>query len=143
MLQLSRRNTAKMAPCIVRFAPQLDGVTSQALEFPANSAHEAAMQSEQNSAAEQTQIRKRAARRAWRFGAIVTLILTMVMIALAAVTRLDIFSAGFHVSFAMALGGAGVILLGVGLMALSFYSDRSGVDDGVIGMNEEQWSDEP
>jgi uncharacterized integral membrane protein len=100
------------------------------------------MQPEPNSTLDQPAGRKSAAQRAWRFGAITTILLTVTIIVAAAATRLDIFSAGFHVSLAMILGVAGTILLGVGLMALSFYSDRSGVDDGVLGMNDETWGDD-
>lgn len=100
------------------------------------------MQSDPKGDPDQSASRKIAAQRAWRFGAIATMLLTGTIIVIAAATRLDIFSAGFHVSFAMILGVAGTILLGVGLMALSFYSDRSGVDDGVLGMKDENWGDD-
>ncbi len=100
------------------------------------------MQPDPNSTLDQPARHKSAARRAWRFGAIATMLLTVTIAAVAAATRLDIFSAGFHVSLAMILGIAGTVLLGVGLMALSFYSDRSGVDDGVLGMNDENWGDD-
>lgn len=142
MVQLSSRNTAEIAQRIARFAPQLDSVTSQTLDIPADSAHGLAMPPDPNGAPDPSAPRKIAARRAWRFGIITILILTVVIIAFAAATRLDIFSAGFHVSFAMILGIAGTILLGVGLMALSFYSDRSGVDDGVLGMSDDNWRDD-
>lgn len=80
-----------------------------------------------------------AARKAWRFGGIATAILIAAMAAFAGLMRFEVFGAGFHVNFALVLGVLGTILLGVGLMALSFYSDRSGTDDGVIGMDEEGW----
>ena len=83
-----------------------------------------------------------AARRAWRFGWIASAILVAIFAGLAAATRFEIFGAGFHVSFALVLGVLGTILLGVGLMALSFYSDRSGTDDGVIGMSRDEWSED-
>lgn len=69
-----------------------------------------------------------------RFGALASAILFAIIIVLGFAARLEIFNAGFHVSFALILGVAGTILLGVGLMALSFYSDRSGADDAVRGM---------
>jgi len=84
--------------------------------------------------------RRDAVRKAWRFGRVATAILVAASIALAAATRFEILSAGFHVNFALVLGVLGAILLGVGLMALSFYSDRSGADDGVIGMSRDEWT---
>lgn len=81
--------------------------------------------------------RKDAIRRAMRFGALSSAILFAIIIALGFASRLEVFNAGFHVGFALVLGVAGTILLGVGLMALSFYSDRSGADDAVRGMGED------
>ncbi|GJL93971.1 MAG: hypothetical protein DHS20C05_03760 [Hyphococcus sp.] len=43
--------------------------------------------------------------------------------------QLEIFDAGPHVVFAMVAGVFATILLGVGLMALAFHSDDSGIDD--------------
>lgn len=43
--------------------------------------------------------------------------------------QFEFFSAGPHVVFAMAAGVFFTILLGVGLMALAFHSDESGIDD--------------
>ena len=80
--------------------------------------------------------RKDALKKALRFGALAAALLTALVIALALATRLEVFGAGFHVNFALILGVAGTILLGVGLMALSFYSDRSGVDDDVRGIGD-------
>ncbi|MGD9799864.1 MAG: hypothetical protein AB7F91_05970 [Parvularculaceae bacterium] len=60
---------------------------------------------------------------------------------LALAARFDFFGAGFHINFALLLGIAGTILLGVGLMALSFYSNRSGADDAVLNMNETDWDE--
>lgn len=48
-----------------------------------------------------------------------------------AAARFDFLGAGFHVNFAMVLGALGTIGVGVGLMALTFYSSRSGADDEV------------
>lgn len=45
--------------------------------------------------------------------------------------RFDFLGAGFHVNFAMLLGAVGTIAVGVGLMALVFYSSRSGADEEV------------
>lgn len=75
-----------------------------------------------------------AARKAWRFGGIATAILIAAMAAFAGLMRFEVFGAGFHVNFAL--------VLGVGLMALSFYSDRSGIDDGVIGMSMDEWTED-
>lgn len=79
-----------------------------------------------------------AAQRAWRFGWIATGLLVAIMAGLAAAMRLDVFGAGFHLNFALILGVAGSILLGVGLMALSFYSDRSGADDGAAASSDKR-----
>lgn len=80
--------------------------------------------------------RKDALKKALRFGALAAALLTALVIGFALATRLEVFGAGFHVNFALILGVAGTILLGVGLMALSFYSDRSGADDDVLGMGD-------
>lgn len=74
-----------------------------------------------------------AAQKAWRFGWVATALLIAIMGVLAALSELEVFGAGFHVNFALLLGVLGTILLGVGLMALSFYSDRSGADDEAAG----------
>jgi len=84
--------------------------------------------------------RRDAARDAWRFGWIASAILFAGFVAIAAASRFEFFGAGFHVSFALILGVFGTILLGVGLMALSFYSDRSGADDDVIDMSRDEWT---
>lgn len=83
-----------------------------------------------------------AARAARRFFWIAAGLLVAIMAALVAVSRLEIFGAGFHVNFALVLGVLGTIGLGVGLMALSFYSDRSGADDDVINRGDETWTGE-
>jgi len=81
---------------------------------------------------------KAARRSALRFGAVATALLAALVGGFALLTRLEVFGAGFHANFALFLGVAGTIALGVGLMALSFYSDRSGVDDGVLGMGDDE-----
>jgi hypothetical protein len=83
-----------------------------------------------------------ARRRALRFAAIAAGVPAAAVIAFGAAARFEFFGAGFHVNVALALGVAGAILLGVGLMALSFYSDRSGADDAVLGMKEDVWTNE-
>lgn len=110
------------------------------MENRADPAQKAAMTSDDqppNDAGE----RRAAIRKAWRFGWIATAILVAFFVAFAAAARFEIFGAGFHLNLALILGVLGTILLGVGLMALSFYSDRSGVDDGVIGISRDEWSD--
>ena len=47
---------------------------------------------------------------------------------IAAVLRLEFWSSGFHIPFALVLGVGGSVALGVALMALAFHSSRSGVD---------------
>lgn len=83
-----------------------------------------------------------AGRKAWRFGLIASGLLIGVMIVITIASRLPLFDAGFHVGFALVLGIVGTILLGVALMALTFYSDRAGVDDGVVGMSIDEWTPE-
>lgn len=77
-----------------------------------------------------------ARKKALRFGALASALLASLVGGFALLTRLEVFGAGFHMNFALILGVAGTILLGVGLMALSFYSDRSGADDAVLGRDE-------
>jgi len=84
--------------------------------------------------------RSGAARAAWRFGRIAAGLLVAVAAAIAAVSRPEIFGAGFHVNFALVLGVLGTIGLGVGLMALSFYSDRSGADDEAQNQGDDPWT---
>jgi hypothetical protein len=66
-----------------------------------------------------------------RFGAIAAGALIVVAAAIVAAARFDFLGAGFHVNLAMLLGALGTIGVGVGLMALTFYSSRSGADDEV------------
>lgn len=71
------------------------------------------------------------ARRALRTGLLAAGLLVAVMVGLAATARLEIFGSGFHATLALILGIGGTIILGAGLMALSFYSARAGIDDEV------------
>lgn len=79
-----------------------------------------------------------ASRKAARFGAVAALVLVAAMATLAFAFGAGVLGAGFHGIFALALGVCGAILLGVGLMSLSFYSDRSGSDDAVVGMGDDE-----
>lgn len=81
--------------------------------------------------------RRAALRTALRFAGAASLGLLIVIGLIGIAARFEFFGAGFHINFALALGVLGTVLLGVGLMALSFYSDRSGADDQVLGMGEE------
>lgn len=78
-----------------------------------------------------TDRRRNARRAAGLFGLIAAGLIAGVAVIIAAAARFDFFSAGFHVNFAMLLGAVGTIAVGVGLMALTFYSSRSGADDRV------------
>ena len=69
------------------------------------------------------------AKKSKKFFWICTGLLLAIMAAFVAIAQLDIFDAGAHVMFAMAIGVIFTILLGVGLMALAFHSDDSGIDD--------------
>ena len=73
--------------------------------------------------------RAKSARRSARFFLICSGFLIAVIAIFAGAMRLDFISAGPHVVFAMALGVFFTIVLGVGLMALAFHSDASGIDD--------------
>lgn len=73
----------------------------------------------------------KARRAALRFSALSAGAVAAIAIGVVAIARFDFLGAGFHVNFALLLGAAGTIALGVGLMALSFYSSRSGTDDSV------------
>jgi len=83
--------------------------------------------------------KKNARRLAIRFFRLATGVLVASVSAISLAARFDFFGAGFHVNFALILGVAGTILLGVGLMALSFYSNRSGADDAVVNRDEAGW----
>jgi ABC-type nickel/cobalt efflux system permease component RcnA len=71
----------------------------------------------------------RSARKSARFFLICSGLLIAIIVIFAFAMRLEIFSAGPHVVFAMVLGVFFTIVLGVGLMALAFHSDDSGIDD--------------
>ncbi len=73
--------------------------------------------------------RKQSAQRSVRFFALCSGLLIALIVIFAFAMRLEIFSAGPHVVFAMVLGVFFTIALGVGLMALAFHSDHSGIDD--------------
>ena len=85
--------------------------------------------------------RRDAARKAWRFVWGVSGVLVALFALFAIATRFELFGAGVHVNFAIVLGVLGTILLGVGLMSLTFFSDRSGADDEVINLNADEWND--
>ena len=72
---------------------------------------------------------KAARKAALRLGAIASSVLAATSALIVAAARFDFLGAGFHVNLAMLLGAIGVIGVGVGLMALTFYSSRSGADD--------------
>ncbi len=64
-----------------------------------------------------------------RFFVICSILIAAVISIFAVAMRLEIFSAGPHVVFAMFAGVFFTIVLGVGLMALAFHSDDAGIDD--------------
>ncbi|MEO1015768.1 MAG: hypothetical protein AAFX08_11335 [Pseudomonadota bacterium] len=70
------------------------------------------------------------------FAAITSLSLIAAILIILMVFRLEALSAGPHVAFALFLGVAGTIAIGVGLMALVFHSDRAGHDDRVTPLDE-------
>ncbi|MFN0024874.1 MAG: hypothetical protein ACKVS5_13360 [Parvularculaceae bacterium] len=72
-----------------------------------------------------------------RFAVIAGVALAAAAATIVAVARFDFLGAGVHVNLAMVLGTLGAIALGVGLMGLTFYSNRSGVDDEVKADKEE------
>ena len=72
---------------------------------------------------------KNAKRKSARFFLICSALVAAVVTVFAMAMRLDIFSAGPHVAFAMFVGVFFTIVLGVGLMALAFHSDDAGIDD--------------
>ncbi len=77
----------------------------------------------------QTDKRRTARSAARRFGALAAGALLAVSALIVAAARFDFLGAGFHANLAMLLGALGAIGVGVGLMALTFYSSRSGADD--------------
>lgn len=70
-----------------------------------------------------------ARRAAVRFGALAAGLIATSAVVVVAAAQFDFLGAGFHVNFALLLGAAGTIAVGVCLMALAFYSSRSGADD--------------
>jgi hypothetical protein len=72
-----------------------------------------------------------ARRAAARFGAVAAMVIASAAILIVIAGRFDFLGGGFHVNFAMLLGAVGTIAVGVGLMALVFYSSRSGADERV------------
>lgn len=66
-----------------------------------------------------------------RFGAIAAGALFAISALVVVTAQFDFLDAGIHVNLAMLLGAVGAIGVGVGLMALTFYSSRSGADDEV------------
>ncbi len=70
-----------------------------------------------------------AKRKSVRFFLICSALIAGAVTVFAMAMRLEIFSAGPHVAFAMFAGVFFTIVLGVGLMALAFHSDDSGIDD--------------
>ncbi|MEL6361699.1 MAG: hypothetical protein AAFR21_11495 [Pseudomonadota bacterium] len=71
-----------------------------------------------------------------RFFLICSGLLLAVMAAFPILFPLEIFHSNPHIIFAMFLGVFFTIVLGVGLMALAFYSARSGMDDSTIDLDE-------
>jgi len=74
---------------------------------------------------------KASAKKSARFFWICSGLLAAIMAVFSAVFRFEIFSASPHIIFAMFMGVVLTIGLAVGLMALAFHSDRSGIDDGL------------
>lgn len=72
-----------------------------------------------------------ALKHATRFGAVAAFLLFAAAASAAFASRFEFFHAGRHAILAITLGVGGSVLLGVGLMALSFYSNRSGADESV------------
>jgi hypothetical protein len=72
---------------------------------------------------------EKSAKKSARFFWICSGLLATIMAAFSAMFRFEIFSASPHIIFAMFLGVVLTIGLAVGLMALAFHSDDSGIDD--------------
>ena len=88
-------------------------------------------QTEKNPLPNATQIDDQAAnkKRLFRFIGFTTGILLFVALVFVVIALLDVLSIGSHGVFALFLGTVFSILIGVSLMALVFYSNRSGHDD--------------
>ncbi len=65
------------------------------------------------------------------FVTVTSLSLLGVMAIVVLFARLDALTASPHITFALFLGVVATIAVGVGLMALVFYSDRSGHDETI------------
>ncbi len=82
-----------------------------------------------------------ARRQAFRFIKWVVAVLFVAIAALAAITKFDYLGVNFHVNFALILGVAATILLAAGLMALTIYSNLSGVDEHIINFDDQSPGD--
>jgi drug/metabolite transporter (DMT)-like permease len=78
----------------------------------------------------------RAFKHAATFGVLATILLIAAVAGVAFASRFEFFHAGPHAIIAITLGVGGSILLGVGLMALSFFSNRTGADEAVMSRDE-------
>ncbi len=72
---------------------------------------------------------KKSAKKSARFFWICSGLLAAIMVAFSSIFRFEIFSASAHIIFAMFMGVVLTIGLAVGLMALAFHSDDSGIDE--------------
>ncbi len=73
--------------------------------------------------------RKKSTKKTVRFFWICSGLLAAIMAVFSAIFRFEFFSASPHIIFAMFMGVVLTIGLAVGLMALAFHSDDSGIDD--------------
>lgn len=62
--------------------------------------------------------------------------LAVISLLFALLTRFQVFAEGFHAVFAIFLGVTFTIAMAVGLMALTFHSNRSGHDDEIDPKDE-------
>jgi len=72
---------------------------------------------------------KTSAKKSTRFFWICSGLLAAIMAVISLIFRFEIFYASPHIIFAMFMGVVLTIGLAVGLMALAFHSDDSGIDD--------------
>jgi hypothetical protein len=139
MLQIIFANKAKLARMGARFTPHSDDAAIRALKTTS----QGAVMSKENAGEPQNHASRGAG--AGKHAALFTVagasVLAIVTLIFAIITRLSIFDSGFHIAFAMALGVICTAGLGFGLMALVFYSNRSGADDAVINPAEPAWRD--
>jgi len=77
-------------------------------------------------------------KRARRFAVFLTLALVAGLTVFGVAAGVNLFQAGWFAGLALAGGVVATIALGVSLMALAFYSNRSGADDAVSGMGEDE-----